>query len=204
MYISTLGGQISYLCYTMCNQMAFHLYELSYDWTPDLCCQKLYCTVDNWTSLSFWGQVQLLCQHLNYHLRSFWKYKNHCWTDKLLMFFVYGMFLTGYELSSTVLWIRIRIRKNPKLLAGSGSESRSVTWGYGSGSETGDALYQKSSVNHKNKQFYNYDIKKRTSKSNIFFKNYALKCHVNAFFIVDMVKERIFIVGSETGSLNFY
>jgi hypothetical protein len=41
-----------------------------------------------------------------------------------------------------VLWIRIR--KDPKLFAGSGSEKR-------------DAPDQKSS---KNKQFYNYDVKK--------------------------------------------
>jgi hypothetical protein len=44
----------------------------------------------------------------------------------------------------TVLWIRIqiRIRKDPKLFAGSGS----VTRGYGSGSETEIKSYQKSSL----------------------------------------------------------
>jgi hypothetical protein len=45
----------------------------------------------------------------------------------------------------SVSWIRIRIRKDLKLLAGSGS----VTWGYGFGSGTGDAPYQKSSKNHR-------------------------------------------------------
>jgi uncharacterized FlgJ-related protein len=54
----------------------------------------------------------------------------------------------------------------------------------------------------KNKQFDNYDNKKR--KSNIFFKKYAPKCHEKAFFIVGIVKERIFIVGSETGSVTYY
>jgi hypothetical protein len=45
----------------------------------------------------------------------------------------------------TVLWIRIqiRIRKDPKLFAG--SRSGSVTRGYGSGSETGLKSYYKSS-----------------------------------------------------------
>jgi hypothetical protein len=47
-----------------------------------------------------------------------------------------------------MLWAR-------KLFAGSGSVT--LGYGFGSGSETGDALYQKSS---KNKQFDNYDIKK--------------------------------------------
>jgi hypothetical protein len=56
----------------------------------------------------------------------------------------------------------------------------------------------------KNKQFDNYDIKKRQSK--IFFKKYryALKYHENAFFMVGIVKEKIFRVGSETGSVTFY
>jgi hypothetical protein len=45
-------------------------------------------------------------------------------------------------------------------------------------------------------------LKKR--KSNIFFKKYALKCPENAFFIVGMVKKRILMVGSETGSVTFY
>jgi hypothetical protein len=64
---------------------------------------------------------------------------------------------TGTVQVIPVLWIRIR--KDPKLFAGSGSE-------------TGDAPYQKSSKNHqRNKQFDNYDIKKR--KSNIFFKKYG-------------------------------
>jgi hypothetical protein len=54
----------------------------------------------------------------------------------------------------------------------------------------------------KNKQFDNYDIKKRSA--NIFFKKYALKYHENAFFIVGIVKARIFRVGSETGAVTFY
>jgi hypothetical protein len=33
---------------------------------------------------------------------------------------------------------------------------------------------------------------------------YALKCHKNAFFIVVIVKERIFRVGSETGPVTYY
>jgi hypothetical protein len=33
-------------------------------------------------------------------------------------------------------------------------------YGFGSGSETGDATYQKSSKSHKNKQFDKYDVKK--------------------------------------------
>jgi hypothetical protein len=41
-------------------------------------------------------------------------------------------------------------------------------------------------------------------KLNIFFKKYALKYHENVFFIVGIVKERIFRVGSETGSVIFY
>jgi hypothetical protein len=41
-------------------------------------------------------------------------------------------------------------------------------------------------------------------KSNIFFKQYALKRHEKAYFIVGIVKERIFIDGSETGSVTFH
>jgi hypothetical protein len=49
------------------------------------------------------------------------------------------------------------------------------------------------------------NLKKR--QYNIFFKKYryrALKYHENAFFIVGIVKKRIFSVGSETGSVPFY
>jgi hypothetical protein len=45
-------------------------------------------------------------------------------------------------------------------------------------------------------------LKKRKAK--IFFKKYALKCHENAFFVVSIVKESIFIVESETGPLTFF
>jgi hypothetical protein len=85
----------------------------------------------------------------------------------------------------------IRIRKDPKLFAGSGS----VTWGYGFVSETGDAPYQKSSKNQQKKQFDNYDIKNvnLTFSLKSMFKN-AMKM---PFFIVGIVKERIFRVGSE-------
>jgi hypothetical protein len=38
---------------------------------------------------------------------------------------------------------------------------------------------------------------------NIFFKKYAVKCHENDFFLVGIVKERIFRVGSETGDVTF-
>jgi hypothetical protein len=46
-------------------------------------------------------------------------------------------------------------------------------------------------------------LKKRLSK--IFFKKYryALKYNENAFFMVGIVKERIFRVGSDTGSVTF-
>jgi hypothetical protein len=44
------------------------------------------------------------------------------------------------------LWIRIH--KDPKLLAGSGYGSVTCGCGFGSGSETGDAPYQKSLKNH--------------------------------------------------------
>jgi hypothetical protein len=61
-----------------------------------------------------------------------------------------------YIYSRPVLWIRIRnpirIRKDPKLFAGSISGTR----GFGSGSRTGLEPYQKSS---KNLQFDDYDIK---------------------------------------------
>jgi hypothetical protein len=40
-------------------------------------------------------------------------------------------------------------------------------------------------------------------KSNISYKKYALECHENTFFIVGIVKERIFMVGSETGAVTF-
>jgi hypothetical protein len=45
-------------------------------------------------------------------------------------------------------------------------------------------------------------LKKR--QYHIFFKKYAKKYHENAFFIVSIVKERIFRVGSETGSVTFH
>jgi hypothetical protein len=48
---------------------------------------------------------------------------------------------------NTVLWIRIH--KDPKLLAGSGYGSVTLGYGFGSGSETGDAPCQNSSKNHK-------------------------------------------------------
>jgi hypothetical protein len=81
--------------------------------------------------------------------------------------------------SATVLWIRIR--KDPKLFAGSGSGTR----GYGSGSETGLEPYQKSS---KNQHFDNYDIKNTLIKT-FYFEKDDLKCHEKTFKIVDIVKE---------------
>jgi hypothetical protein len=38
-------------------------------------------------------------------------------------------------------------------------------------------------------------------QSNIFLQKYASKYHEKAFFIVGIVKEKIFRVGSETGSV---
>jgi hypothetical protein len=72
----------------------------------------------------------------------------------------------------------------------------------GSESEKGDAPYQKSSKNYQKMSNLIIMTLKKKRKSNIFFKKYALKCH--ACFIVGIVKERIFIAGSETGSLTFY
>jgi hypothetical protein len=86
-----------------------------------------------------------------------------------------------------VLWIRIRIRKDPKLFAGFGG------YGFGSGSETGYAPFQKSSKNN----FIIMTLK----KVNLTFSLKSIKYHENAFFIVGIVKERIFRVGSETGSV---
>jgi hypothetical protein len=47
------------------------------------------------------------------------------------------------------IWIRIWIRKDPKLFAESGSLT--CDYGFGSGSETGDAPYQKSAINYQKK-----------------------------------------------------
>jgi hypothetical protein len=85
-----------------------------------------------------------------------------------------------------VLWIRIR--KDPKLYAGSGSE-------------TGDAPYQKSS---KISNLIIMPLKNVNLTFSLKSTWYALKYHENAFFIVGIVKERIFRVGSETGSVTFY
>jgi hypothetical protein len=86
-----------------------------------------------------------------------------------------------------VLWIRIRIRKDPKLFAGFG--------GYGSVSETGYAPYQKSSKNNL--------IIMTLKNVNLTFSLKSIKYHEKAFFIVGIVKERIFRVGSETRSITF-
>jgi hypothetical protein len=55
----------------------------------------------------------------------------------------------------------------------------------------------------KNKQFYNYCMTIKNVNLTFSLKSMLLRCHEKAFFIVGIGKERIFIVGSKTGSVTF-